>query len=121
MPAWPAGLPDYHRTPPARCMLGDLELGEGTWLPRDRADALTDRLKACDDLPGLFRRQLGRIQGRVLPDIVDAAVDAAVARARRDWMLEQESGGFLAGLSLTVAIVVGVFAAGAVAGIVLMR
>jgi hypothetical protein len=65
-----------------------------------------------------MQRQLERIQREVMPDFVNAAVKEALAWDRAQRIAEQESAGFLSGLALTVAIVVGVlgFAAGTLIG-----
>lgn len=121
LPAWPEGLSGWRRTPgQAKCFAGGLELGRGIWLPHPYNVALTERLKACEGLPGLMQRQLERIQGKILPDFVNAAVNESLAWDRAQRIAEQESAGFLSDLALTVAIVVGVlgFAGGLAIGIV---
>jgi hypothetical protein len=67
-----------------------------------------------------MQRQLERIQEKILPDFVNAAVNESLAWDRVQRIAEQESAGFLSGLALTVAIVVGVlgFAGGLAIGIV---
>jgi hypothetical protein len=67
-----------------------------------------------------MQRQLERIQGKILPDFVNAAVNESLAWDRAQRIAEQESAGFLSDLALTVAIVVGVlgFAGGLAIGIV---
>lgn len=119
LPEWPEGLSGWRRTPgQAKCFAGELELGRGIWLSHPYNVALTERLKACEGLPGLMQRQLERIQREVMPDFVNAAVKEALAWDRAQRIAEQESAGFLSGLALTVAIVVGVlgFAAGTLIG-----
>jgi hypothetical protein len=120
-PEWPSGLGIWYDTPAdAKCMARDTMqmLGEGKWLPKRRADATARLIVNCIEMPGLMQRQLDRIRLELVPDFVDAAVDEAVARDRAQTAVEQESGWFLSGLALTVAIVVGVlsFAGGALLG-----
>lgn len=112
LPEWPAGLSGRHRTPgAARCFLGQLELGNGLWLSSGYMDAIWDRLSACGDMPGLMQRQLDKIKDKVLPDFVAAAVDAAVAAAKEDWIKGHPGGSFrdwMVRLMVVGAAVVGI-------------
>lgn len=112
LPEWPAGLSGRHRTPSqAKCLFGQLELGEGLWLSAGYTDAIWDRLSACGGMPGLVQRQLDRIRDKVLPDFVAAAVDEAVAAAKEDWIKGHPSGSFrdwMVELMIVGAAVVGI-------------
>jgi hypothetical protein len=126
LPEWPADLPPKLEVPKeAECFLkGDVwsmdewVLGEGLYIPKPRGDAEGALLSACLDMPELVQMQLDRIRREVLSDFVSEEVDRHVSRAQADMMQEQESGGFLSGLALTVVIVATAlgFAAGTLLG-----
>jgi hypothetical protein len=122
-PEWPSGLGAWYGTPvDAKCMARDTMqmLGEGKWLPQDRADATARLIVNCMEMPGLMQRQLDRIRLELVPGLINAAIDESLAWDRTQRTAVQEDGWFLSGLALTVVIVVGVmaFAGGLAIGVV---